>query len=104
MIEELAAQGVGRSTAAPPVYRLAWRLGLRIPPPLYQSFGARSLGTGTGFALSYGLVMWNLVWRPDGQTPMHAIVLSLIAGALFGLFMGLFYRWKARSLRLPSID
>lgn len=31
--DELYAQGVGRYTSAPPVFRLAWRLGYDVKPP-----------------------------------------------------------------------
>jgi membrane associated rhomboid family serine protease len=104
MVEELAAQGVGRSTSAPPAYRLAWRLGLRVRPPLYQSFAALVVGMGALFGVLWGLFMWVIFWRPDGHSPTSAIVTALVTGALFGLLIALFYRWKARSLRLPRID
>jgi hypothetical protein len=102
--DELAAQGVGRSTSAPPYYRLAWRLGLRTRPPLYQSFAALALGMGASFAVLTGLLMWLLFRVPEGLSVTRVLGLILAAGAVFGLTMASYFRWKARTLQLPPLD
>ncbi len=70
--EELAAQGVRSQTFAPPVYRFAWRLGMRVRPPLYQPFSTLAVGMGTGFGALWGVMMWILFWRPDGLSASSA--------------------------------
>ncbi len=104
LAEQLAAQGVTRSTFAPPAYQIAWRLGLRVRPPLYQPFSTLALGMGTGFGVLWGLMMWIFFWRADGLPALPAIGSALLGGALFGLLMAAYYRSRAARLRLPLLD
>lgn len=103
LTDELHAQGVPKSTSAPPAYRLAWRMGLRVRPPLYQSFASLAIGMGLWFGVLWGLVMWLLFWRRDALSITTAFGASLAAGVLFGLMMAAYYRRKARGLRLPPL-
>jgi hypothetical protein len=102
--EQLAAQGVGSHTSAPPAYRIAWLLGLRVRPPLYQPFATLAQGMGTGFGVLWGVLMWIIFWRPADLSAYAALGSALLAGTLFGLTMAAFYRWKAGRLRLPPLD
>jgi Family of unknown function (DUF6404) len=102
--EELRAQGVGPYMSAPPIYRLAWRLGLRVRPPLYQPFAPLALGMGIWFGVAWGLLMRFLFWRTEAHPLLSAVIGSLIAGTLFGLMMAGYYRWKAGRLRLPPLN
>ena len=101
--EQLRGQKVSPSTSAPPMYRLAWKLGLRVRPPLYQSFWSLALGLGIFFGIAWGLLMWFLIWRGDGKPISEALVASLAAGVLFGLWMAAYYRWKVKRLQLPPL-
>ncbi len=38
LIEELGQQGVSSYTAAPPLFRLFWALGFKVPPPFFLGF------------------------------------------------------------------
>jgi hypothetical protein len=102
--QELRDQGVGAYTSAPPLFRLAWRLGLRIRPPLYQSFVKLSFGAGVWFTIVWGLGTWLMFWRTEGVEASHALVGAALTGTAFGLSMGTYYRWKASRLRLPRLD
>jgi hypothetical protein len=102
--DELRAQRVGAYTSAPPIYRLAWLLGLRIRPPLYQSFATLALGMGTWFAIVFALTMWFLFWRVEGISVGRALVGVLFTGVFFGLGMAGYYRWRAGRLQLPPLD
>ncbi|EQD35935.1 conserved hypothetical protein, membrane [mine drainage metagenome] len=102
--DELRAQRVSAYTFAPPIYRLAWMLGLHIRPPLYQSFATLALGMGAGFGIPYGLCMWFLFWQGEGLTATRVLIASLSAGVFFGLAMASIYKWKAGRLQLPQLD
>ena len=102
--DELRAQRVGTYTSAPPIYRLAWMLGLRVRPPLYQSFAALALGMGIWFGVVWGSLMWFLFWRGEEKPLSIAVFGSLIAGLVFGLGMACYYRWKAGRLQLPPLE
>ncbi|CAN5191324.1 hypothetical protein BH23GEM2_BH23GEM2_23140 [soil metagenome] len=62
--DELHTKGVGRYTSAPPIFRLAWRLGYDVKPPLYQSFSAIAISGAVWFAVVWGLFAWfpTLAW------------------------------------------
>ena len=102
--EELRGQGVGAYTSAPPIYRLAWRSGLRVRPPLYQPFAAPAVGTGIGFAVAWGLAMWLLFWRTEGFGVTNVLVRAVVTGTVYGVSLAFYYRWKASKLRLPALD
>lgn len=102
--DELSEQGVGRYASAPPIYRLAWRLGFRIRPPHYQSFASLTLGSAAWFGLTWGLVMWFMDWQYKQMPVAAALVASAAAGLFFGLMMAAIYRWKAHRLHLPPLD
>ena len=103
IVEELHAQGMGRYTAAPPAYRLAWRLGIRVPPPIYQSFFSFAFRAGAGFAVGFGLLMWILFWRSEQHSLMRVLLTSIIAGVVFGLSMAAVYRSQRKRFRLPAL-
>ena len=52
MYRHMDALGVSRSTAAPPLWRLLWRAGIEIPPPLFIPFLSAALGMGPSSASS----------------------------------------------------
>ena len=47
LLDEMARRGVGKYIVAPPLYRLLWRVGLEVPPPLFQGFFSLFLVWGT---------------------------------------------------------
>ncbi len=101
-VAALVELGVRRSLAAPPVYRFLWRLGWRIRPPLFQSFGTLFLLFSTGFATFMGTFMWSFVWTPDDMSLTASAIGIGLSGVLFGLYCADNCRCKARSLRLPD--
>lgn len=98
----LADRGVRRDTAAPPWYRLYWRLGLPVPPPHFQSV--------VGAALVHAAFLWPLIAATGVTTlvvttggpgsPVVYVGLGLV-GLLNGLILGFQYRLRARRLGLP---
>jgi hypothetical protein len=98
----LAATGMWRSNYAPPLYRLLWRLGIKVPPPHFASFRSNFAFPGICFGVLWGLLMWLMFWSNQGVPIQRAIILSAVAGVFFGLAMAAFYRHGARKHALPK--
>ena len=101
MYRHMAMLGVPKSTAAPPAWRLLWRLGVEVPPPLFTPFVPSALAMGVFFGLFWGLFMWGILWSRQGMPLGLMAAISLAAGALFGLIMAAYFRHVARKHRLP---
>ncbi|MEQ5055686.1 DUF6404 family protein [Klebsiella michiganensis] len=98
----MAGRKMWKSHYAPPLVRLLWRLGVKFPPAPFASFW-QVFGLMAGsFSVMYGLLMYFLVWRVQGMSPLFACVVSLIAGVLFGFMMALFNLWRRRANKLPD--
>ncbi len=109
LIEELGNQGVGTYTAAPPLFRLLWALGLEVPPPFFLGFGKLTLLMGTFFGALWGVLwgvgMWLSAWQgemPVGIAVAITTLAAVFAGLTFGLVMAWYTRWKAARLGLPA--
>jgi hypothetical protein len=109
-IEDLRERGVGTSTAAPPLFRLLWALGLKVPPPLFLNFFTLTMLLGGAFAVLWGSFMWAFVsghkwlFHPEHVSlEGYAVWVICTAGGgyAYGLCMAAYFRWKARRLRLP---
>lgn len=90
-----------KATIAPPLFQLIWKLGVKIPPPLFMGFASAALMMGALFGIFFGALMWFLFWR-HVMPLSFAAVLSAGAGVMFGVLMALYLRWKARQLCLPA--
>ncbi len=97
----LDGKGLPRSTSAPLLYRLLWKLGFRVPPPPMAGFASTALLTGAFFGPVWGLAMWLMMWRRS-QMPVGMVLLAMVlAGVPFGLAMGLHGRRNARRRGIP---
>lgn len=95
------AAGVKPGLSRPPLWRLLWRLGVEIPPPLFMSGWGRALFSGLSFAVFWGALMWLLIWRAQEFPPMAAIGSAVFAGLLFGAMTTAVSLRKRRKLGLP---
>ena len=102
MYRHTDALGISRATVAPPAWRLLWKMGLEVPPPLFAPFLPMALATGSFFAVAWGLLMWLGFWARQGMPLAGMFVSALAAGVLFGLIMAGIYRHLARKHGLPS--
>ena len=50
----LEESGIRRSTYAPPMFRLLWKAGVRIPPPHMNGFVVNAFVMGGFFATAWG--------------------------------------------------
>lgn len=94
----LKARKVGGSTAAPPLWRLFWALGIHVPPPHFLGFFAAFLVTGVPFTLLMTPLLF--VIQP-GVGLEYAAFMGAATGLIFGLLMAAYYRVAARRLGLP---
>lgn len=95
------ARGMRRSTYAPPLFQLLWKLGARVPPPLMAGFGANVLLMGGFFGIFWGALMWVLMWGRQGMPAGAAWLLAGLAGLLFGLMMAAYLRYTAKRQQIP---
>lgn len=101
MMEDLAARGVGKFTSAPPLFRLAWKLGYQVKPPLFWESWKVAFGFGVWMAVFGGVFMWFL--GPQ-RSVGNLTVRSLVAGIIFGFVMAGYNKWRAQALKLPPWD
>lgn len=92
LVDQLRAHGVSPYVSAPPLWRLAWRLGWRWPTPLAMPFWELAFVQGTGFAVLWGAVMWITLWRLGDYSVERSFATAIIAGVLFGVSMASYYR------------
>jgi hypothetical protein len=108
LLADLRGRGISQWTVAPPVFRLAWALGVELPPPFFLGFLPLALFSGASFAVTVGLIMCILQWQlsavPLEIAVRMAVFNAAIAGVFFGLAMAAYFRWKARQLDLPRWD
>lgn len=91
-----------RSSYAPPLLRLLWKMGFRIPPlpfvPFWQNFLLMSLSFGP----LWGIFMWLSIWQSEGSSAAEAIARTCLAGGLFGIVMAAYQYWLRKANKLPD--
>ena len=93
-----------RSNYAPPLLRILWRLGIRLPPLPFMPFWQVTVLTGGLWGISWGCVMWFIYWGPSGMVAGEAIIISITGGGVFGLLMASFHWWRRKVNLLSSWD
>jgi hypothetical protein len=95
----LASTGIWRSQYAPPLYRLLWKLGAKIPPPHFLSFTANFVRAG----ILFGVLMWFILWSQShqGRSAYAGFAVALLGGLFFGLSMAAYYHYSARKHGIP---
>lgn len=104
-LQAMADAKVPAGMRAPPMHRLLWRMGLRVPPPLLASFSTNLFVMGGVFGLLWG-VLWRalmgLVLDLGSLTLGISIGGAVMAGLLFGVVMALLMRYQRRRYGLPA--
>ncbi len=98
-VDYLDDRGVSFSYVAPPHYRLAWLLGLYLPPPHFQS----ALGLFAFNALFFGVTFCGMAYLFERHHSPWGVMLvvGLPLGIGSGLIMVAIYRLQAWRLGLP---
>lgn len=65
-----------RSNYAPPLLRLAWKAGLKIPPLPFATFWQITLLMGGWFGPAWGICMWFSSWKDSGMQTGRCICLK----------------------------
>jgi hypothetical protein len=97
----LESKKLGRNTYAPPLFRLMWKMGLKLPPPHMAGFAINATLMGGFFGAFWGLFMWLLMWSRQGMPLLVGVATALVAGLLFGLTMAWYLRHQARRHGIP---
>ena len=110
-VADLRARGVGAGEAAPPLFHFLWSLEVYVPPPHFLGFASLACLMGGCFALGMApvaLAGLAVAWlaAPEQLTLRDVFVIgaavSLAAGALFGIALATWFRYRAWRLSLPS--
>ena len=96
---DFAQRGINEYVAAPPTWRLAWKLGFDVPPPHFMEFSQLVLFAGGLFGLLWGIAEVLFGWSSQGAAFIGFT--AVIAGVLFGVCLGAYYRHTAGKLDLP---
>jgi hypothetical protein len=95
---DMDKRGVGRLTAAPPVYRFLWKVGIKIPPPLFASLLWNAIFMSTYFFLMSEVVIRILFYGSSAGPVYIPVLLGLLAGNLTAIITSV----QKRRLRLPK--
>jgi len=97
----LNAQGIPAHRAEPAPLRLARKLGVRLRPVYFETFGRLVLFYGIGFAIIWGLIRCVTALASGGSLA-DVLVPPVIGAVLFGPAMAAYIRRQHRKLGLPS--
>ncbi|MDF7809583.1 DUF6404 family protein [Pontiellaceae bacterium B12219] len=101
----LVERGEKKRLASPPLFRLFWKLGWKIPPPLFQSFKINFLCFGGSFSVIMGIIYYFMLgMRSEHHDPQLDIIAILVSGLFFGLATAWTIEKKKQKLNLSKWD
>jgi Family of unknown function (DUF6404) len=102
-VAEAKEARIRKSDAAPPLWRLLWRAGIELPPPLFMRFWSLFLLLG-GYWGTLMFLFWLITVRVWFKIiPIADLVsASLVGGIFFGLTAAVYYRHVAKRLHLSA--
>ena len=100
--QELELTGIWKSNYNPPLFDLARKLGYKIPPPHYRAFLSNFFRQTLFFFVTWGGLMWLVVWRGSVMQPQLMFAISSSISLLFGFFMAVYYKFSANHHHLTE--
>lgn len=91
-----------RSNYAPPLLKMLWRLGAKVPPPPFAPFWLNTVIFSIVFIPLWGIFMWFSTWQDEPVSVLTMTLNSLSAGLIYGACMALFHFWRMRAKDLPD--
>ncbi|MDO1890623.1 DUF6404 family protein, partial [Escherichia coli] len=73
-----------RSNYAPPLLRILWRLGIRLPPLPFMPIWQGTVLTGGLWGIFWGCAMGFIYWGPSGMGGGGGLILRSTGGVLSG--------------------
>ncbi|EBO9655474.1 hypothetical protein JP88_004663 [Salmonella enterica subsp. enterica] len=92
------------SNYAPPLLRLAWKAGLKIPPLPFAPFWQVALFMGIPIGSVWGILMWFFTWKESGMLPVDALAKGFFFDVWIGISMALYHWWRRVANNLPDWD
>lgn len=99
---DFTKRGINPYIAAPPAWRVAWKMGVELPPPHFMAFGTLTLFSGCLFGILWIPAELIMGWGSQGAA--FIAITATLAGTLFGLILAAYYRVSASHLDLPPWD
>lgn len=81
-----------RSNYAPPILRLFWKMGGKMPPPPFAPFWLNTLFFAVWFGPLWGIVMWFSSWKNQDFSVLLAVFTALLPVCC------LVYSWRLSTL------
>ncbi|MDF7809069.1 DUF6404 family protein [Pontiellaceae bacterium B12219] len=101
----LIESGEKKGLASPPLFRLFWKLGSNIPPPLFLSFKMNALCFGGPFSVIMGFIYFSMLgFRSEYHDPLIDIAAAIVTGFVFGWAMAWTIEKKKQKLKLGRWD
>ena len=103
-LKELKEAGIWEINSKPPALLFLWWLGLNVRPFHYNSFSRNTLFMGLGFTAFWAPLCWFLQLYSFNMPLTHFVTTVVVVGCVFGLAMGINYKFTARKHNLSAWD
>lgn len=97
----MEGKNMWRSNYAPPILRLVWKLGGKMPPLPFAPFWQTLLLFTLTFGALWGIFMGIVSGNNADFSSVALLIASCKAGLIFGVLMALFHHWRRRANGLP---
>jgi len=102
-IEKMKSLGVGTSRTSPLFFRLLWKLGFQIPPPLFINYKTRGLIIGIFSGIGFELLHLVPLFGTPRQFSIYTFIIEgLIFGSLLGYSMAMWHKHQNEKYDLPD--
>ena len=97
----LNEKGVKKYISSPLLYRGLWKLGIKIPPPLFSTFWNNFLVDAIFMSVFWGIWMTIIVWD-SGVGPIAKILSIIFVGIFIGYYKASLTKKLQREHHLPT--